>query len=153
MGSALSKLWGQILPMSTLKDRMAVALAAGHTPGAMAKAAKVESAAVSHWIAGRTKTLKAKSALGLAELTGWNAEWWASGKGPKESTAGAADALSTGTPAYVAELTAKLPPHLQEKLVAYADLLAGPRGHLLQFSFSYAEPRVDQPKQTRQRHQ
>ena len=147
MGSTLSHVWGQIFPMTTLRDRMAIAIAAGHTPAAMARAAKVDSAAVSHWIAGRTMTLKAKSALGLAELTGWNAEWWASGKGPKEA-APQSDAAITGTPGYLAELAAKLAPHLQEKLVAYAELLAGPRGDLLQFSFSYAE-RVEPPKRAR----
>lgn len=45
-----------------------------------------------------------------------------------------------GTPAYMAEIAAKLSPPLQEKLVAFAELLAGPRGHLLRYSFSYAEP-------------
>jgi hypothetical protein len=138
--------------MTTLRDRMAIAIAAGHTPTAMARAADVESAAVSHWIAGRTKTLKAKSALGLAKLTGWNAEWWFSGKGPQDAVAGQVAAACTGTPGYLAELAAKLPPHLQEKLVAYADLLAGPRGELLQFQFSYAE-RAESPTKARARHQ
>lgn len=148
MGSTLNQVWGQIFPMTTLRDRMAIAIAAGHTPTAMARAAHVESAAVSHWIAGRTKTLKARSALGLAKLTGWNAEWWLSGKGPQESTAGQVDAPRTGTPAYLAELAAKLSPRLQEQLVAYAELLAGPRGDLLQFQFSYAE-RAESPKRSR----
>lgn len=56
----------------------------------------------------------------------------------KEDTA--APALSPdGTPAYLAELAAKLPPERQERLVAVAELLAGPQGDKIRFSFSLAE--------------
>lgn len=134
--------------MTTLKDRMAVAIKAGHTPSAMARAAGVDSAAVSHWIAGRTLSLKATSALGLATLTGWNAEWWASGKGPRDSATAAelpaqvapvSDTQIDGTPAYLAELAAKLAPAQQERLVAVAELLAGPQGDQIRISFSLVE--------------
>lgn len=125
--------------MTTLRDRMAIAMKAGHTPAEMARAAKVQSAAVSHWIAGRSKTLKARSAVGLAELTGWNLEWWLSGKGPQQATFGQADGRSTGTPAYLAELAAKLTPAQQERLVAVAELLASPQGDRIKFHFSLVE--------------
>jgi hypothetical protein len=128
--------------VTSLKDRTQQAIDAGHSRADLARAAGVESAAVSHWLAERTKTLKAKSTLGLSRLTGWSAEWWATGKGPREIAA--PPAIDGGTPAYMAELTAKLAPAQQERLVAFAELLAGPHGDRLRFSFVLAE-RDDQP--------
>ena len=151
MGSALNSLWGQIRKVTTLQDRMLIALKAGYTPAVMARAAGVDTAAVSHWSKGRTKSLKAKSALGLATLTGWNAEWWSSGKGPRDAAPPGAPAVDSGTPAYMAELTAKLSPALQEKLVAFAELLASPQGDRLRFQFSIAE-RAELPTKARQPH-
>ncbi len=58
-------------------------------------------------------------------------------------------AVDAGTPAYLAELAAKLPPALQEKLVAFAELLASPQGERLRFSFSLAE-HVESPSRARQ---
>lgn len=80
MGSTLSKTWGQICLMTTLKDRVEEAIALGYGPAELARAAGVDSAAVSHWRKERTKSLRAESALGLAELTGRSAAWWAQGK-------------------------------------------------------------------------
>jgi hypothetical protein len=69
--------------MSTLRDRAQQAVDAGYRPTDLAKAAGVTSGAVSQWLSGQTKTLKAHAALGLARLTGWPAEWWVSGRGPR----------------------------------------------------------------------
>jgi transcriptional regulator with XRE-family HTH domain len=66
--------------MGTLQQRVEEAVAAGFSLADLARAAGVDSAAVSHWHKGRTKSLKAKSALGLAEFTGRSASWWAEGK-------------------------------------------------------------------------
>ena len=68
MGSALSLNDVQIFFVSTLEDRTMQAIKAGYKPAQLARAAGVDDAAVAHWKAGRTKTLKAKSALGLAKL-------------------------------------------------------------------------------------
>lgn len=46
---------------------------------------------------------------------------------------------SGGTPAYLAELAAKMSPERQERLVAVAELLAGPQGDQIRFSFSLVE--------------
>ena len=74
-----------MLFMSTLQDRALDAVAAGFKPAELARAAGVSNAAVSHWLAGRSKALKAESAIGLHRLTGWDADWWISGKGPKQT--------------------------------------------------------------------
>jgi len=70
-----------------LKDRVQQAIDAGYTVGQLAKAAGKNSQAVSHWKSGATLTIKADSALGLARLTGWSADWWVTGKGPREDKA------------------------------------------------------------------
>lgn len=71
--------------MKTLSERIGAALAAGFTRAQLADAAKKTGAAVSHWQSGLVKSLKADSAAGLAKLTGWNVDWWISGKGPQFS--------------------------------------------------------------------
>lgn len=47
--------------------------------------------------------------------------------------------VQSGTPAYLAELAAKMSPERQERLVAVAELLAGPQGDQIRFSFSLVE--------------
>lgn len=69
--------------MKTLKQRTEEALAEGFTVGQLAKAAGKTSSAVSQWLNGSTKAIKAESAIGLQALTGWAATWWATGKGSK----------------------------------------------------------------------
>jgi SOS-response transcriptional repressor LexA len=69
--------------MKTLKQRMEEAVDAGFTVGQLSAAAGKSSSAASQWLSGETRTLKADSAAGLASLTGWSAEWWATGKEPR----------------------------------------------------------------------
>lgn len=69
--------------MKTLKERADFAVASGFTVGKLAKAAGKSSSAVSQWRSGETRELKGESAIGLAKLTGWTAEWWISGKEPR----------------------------------------------------------------------
>lgn len=76
----------QMLAMSTLQQRAREAVDAGFTNGQLAKAAGVSSGAVSQWLSGNTRSLRADSAVGLEKLTGWSASWWATGKLPKERT-------------------------------------------------------------------
>ena len=71
--------------MKTLQQRTQEALDAGHSVGDLARAAGKTSAAVSQWLSGNTKTLKADSAVGLELLTGWSATWWATGKGNRDA--------------------------------------------------------------------
>lgn len=68
---------------ATLKERTEEAIAAGFSPGQLAKAAGVTAGAVSQWRSGLTKKLQADCAIGLQKLTGWSAEWWSTGHGPK----------------------------------------------------------------------
>jgi hypothetical protein len=71
------------MKMLTLKQRTEKALEAGFTNAQLAAAAGVTSGAVSQWLT-TTQRLKAESVLGLVRLTGWRAEWWAEGKGPRQ---------------------------------------------------------------------
>lgn len=88
----------QIINMSTLQDRVEIAIAEGFRPSHLAKAAGVSSGAVSQWRSGETMALKLESAIGLAALTGWSVEWWSAGVGPRvrqaPAPAGVAHAMS-----------------------------------------------------------
>ncbi len=84
MQNPLSSSRALMLDMSTLQERVQQALDAGHRPSELARAAKTTAAAVSHWIKGRTKTLSAEAASGLAQLTGWQMDWWISGRPPRQ---------------------------------------------------------------------
>lgn len=87
--------------MKTLQERTQEAVDHGFSVGRLAKAAGKSSAAVSQWLSGETKTLKADSAAGLEALTGWSAVWWATGKGQRELTPpsrGVAQDLSQARP-------------------------------------------------------
>lgn len=86
-----------ILGMSTLQDRVEIAIAEGFRPARLAKAAGVSSGAVSQWRSGETQALKLESAIGLSALTGWSVEWWSTGVGPRvrraPTSAGVAHAM------------------------------------------------------------
>ena len=142
MGSALRLAAAQILFVSTLEDRTKMAIDAGHKPAQLARAAGVDDAAVAHWKAGRTKTLKAKSALGLAKLTGWSAQWWLDGTGPK--MAAQAPSIKGGSSVeYLAEVGAQLRLEDLERFIAVAEMLAT-HGELLSISLGIV-PRVASP--------
>lgn len=142
MGSALSFSDAQIWLVSTLKERTQIAIDAGHTLAQLARAAGADDAAAAHWKAGRTKTLKAKSALGLAKLTGWSAQWWLDGTGPK--IAAQAPSIKGGSSVeYLAEVGAKLPLEDLERLIAVGEMLAT-HGALLAISLGIV-PRVSSP--------
>lgn len=121
MASGLSFSGVQIFYVSTLEERTLQAIKAGYKPAQLARAAGVDDAAVAHWKAGRTKTLKAKSALGLARMTGWSAQWWLDGTGPKSS---APAPLKGGSSVeYLAEVGAQLGAVDLERLIAAGEML------------------------------
>ena len=72
-----------LIPTMALKDRILEIVGAGYTKAAIARAAGKSSAAVTQWISGETKEIKADSAAGIQAFTGFNAVWVATGKGPK----------------------------------------------------------------------
>ncbi len=82
MASSLNHLGGLILDMA-LKDRIQELVDVGHKRAALAKAAGKSPAAVTHWLNGETKEIKADSAAGLQTLTGYSSVWISEGKGPK----------------------------------------------------------------------
>lgn len=65
----------------TLKERVQWAEDHGFSQADMARACGITSGAVSQWKS-TGKTIRGDSALALAKLTGWPAEWWLTGKGP-----------------------------------------------------------------------
>lgn len=70
--------------MTELKDRIAEAMAAsGLKAHELAERVGVSEPAVSHWLSGRTKSLKAKMAQAVARTTGVRVDWLISGRGPK----------------------------------------------------------------------
>ena len=132
MGSALRFGSAQILFVSTLQERTQQALDAGFKVSQLARAAEVDDAAVSHWKAGRTKSLKAKSALGLATLTGWAAQWWLDGTGPRAPRS-QRPGEGSGSVEYLAEIGGKLSRKHLEKLIAAGEMLAT-HGEMLDIS-------------------
>lgn len=86
--------------MLSLADRTRQAMDAGFTNDQLARAAGVSSGAVSQWL-NRTKSLKAQCIPGLVALTGWNAEWWANGKGPREWQAHLMSPTAVNIPAQI----------------------------------------------------
>lgn len=142
MGSALSLAAAQILLVNTLEERTNAAIKAGYKLSQLAKAAGVDDAAAAHWKAGRTKTLKARSALGLAKLTGWSAQWWLDGTGPK--IAAQPPSIKGGSSVeYLAEVGAQLPLEDLERLIAVGEMLAT-HGSLLAISLGIV-PRASSP--------
>lgn len=78
----LNALGGLISTMS-LSKRILEIVGAGYKKSAIARAAGKSPAAVTQWISGETKEIKADSAAGIQAVTGFSAVWIATGKGPK----------------------------------------------------------------------
>ena len=83
--STLNNLAG-LIPVMALKDRIQELVDAGYKNTELATAAGKSRAAVTHWLNGDTIEIKADSAAGLQALTGFNAVWISTGKGPKKTT-------------------------------------------------------------------
>ncbi|NMM21558.1 MAG: LexA family transcriptional regulator [Rhodoferax sp.] len=66
-----------------LKDRIQELVDAGYTKSKLAKAAGKTPPAVTHWLNGDTKEIKADSAAGLQALTGYSSVWISEGRGPR----------------------------------------------------------------------
>lgn len=81
--SQLNSLAGLISTM-TLADRIREAIG-DRSPSDVAAAVKLSRGAVSLWLSGGIKSLKAETASKLEALTGYNATWIATGKGDKMS--------------------------------------------------------------------
>lgn len=68
-----------------LKDRIREAMeGAGLKPLQLAKATRRSSGAVTQWIDGTTKSLKADTASALERATGYRADWIVTGRGEKK---------------------------------------------------------------------
>ncbi|WP_136474524.1 S24 family peptidase [Pseudomonas sp. DG56-2] len=89
-------------------ERIARAIqASGKSKSEIAKLCDVAPSAVTQWINGESKTLKAESVFALAKATGYRAEWLTFGTGPERE-----DAQTTGEPdeedyAVIPQYTAK----------------------------------------------
>jgi transcriptional regulator with XRE-family HTH domain len=75
---------GALIPDMALHDRIKEAVEkSGKTRAEIARLCGVTNAAVTQWLDGTTKSLKAEKALALERATGYRANWLSSGKGPK----------------------------------------------------------------------
>lgn len=78
---------GGLIRLMTLQDRITeavnAALAKGVSLADIARTAVVTQSALTQWMDGTTKSLKASSAAGLERATGYRAAWLADGKGKK----------------------------------------------------------------------
>ncbi len=75
----------------------------------------------------------------LAKAMGTSVDALLSGRATAQPADQPPPIIPGGTPAYLAELAAKMTPERQERLVAVAELLAGPQGDQIRFSFSLVE--------------
>lgn len=67
-------------------ERIARAIqASGKSKSEIAKLCEVAPSAVTQWLSGESKTLKAESVFALAKATGFNAEWLTFGIGPERA--------------------------------------------------------------------
>lgn len=78
--SGLNTLGGLISTM-TLADRIKEAMG-DMSPAELARQAKVSNSAVTQWLDGTTKSLKAETAARIEMATGYNATWLVTNKGP-----------------------------------------------------------------------
>lgn len=70
-----------------LKTRIKEAIdGSGLSKAEIARACSATNAAVTHWLNGETKSLKADKALALEAATGYRATWILSGKGSKKTS-------------------------------------------------------------------
>jgi transcriptional regulator with XRE-family HTH domain len=85
-----------------LKDRIREAMqSAGLKPLQLANAAGVSSGAVTHWLGGATKSLKADTANRIAQATGYSVEWLTTGTGDKKPSAAPTERRTGLTPGAV----------------------------------------------------
>lgn len=82
--SQVKELHGPIEAMA-LKDRIKTAMEeAGITSAELARRTRYTEATVSHWLSGRTKTLKGESATRIGKATGFNEKWLIDGRGERK---------------------------------------------------------------------
>jgi len=75
--------------MSTLKDRIQEAVAfSGKRPAQIARECGVTPAAVSMWMDGTTQNLRMEQLFALADATGYEARWIATGDGERTNNPG-----------------------------------------------------------------
>lgn len=90
IASPLKPLGGLMASMtlqSRIEEAVNAALATGKSKADIARAANVSQSALTQWLTGDTKSLKAGSADGLQRATGYLAHWLIYGKGPKKQSA------------------------------------------------------------------
>lgn len=82
--------------ISTFAERLKEAMAGPPkvTGRALAEACGIKAPSVSDWLSGKTKTIEGRNLLAAAKRLGVEAEWLATGRGPKRRTA----AMTAGEP-------------------------------------------------------
>ena len=75
-----------LIDFMSLQERIQEAMDAAEMSAAdLARATKCSRAAVTHWLNGDTRSLKAETAELIEQATGYSSSWLVTGKGPKKS--------------------------------------------------------------------
>lgn len=99
------------MSLDSLGERVAYVLdQSGHSPSSAARIIGCERAAISQWIHGPTENIKNAFLFALADLTGFEARWIATGKGPKRPL----DKYSVDNIQQVVAAMEKMPPYAQD---------------------------------------
>jgi len=74
------------MELKTIAQRISYAIrSTGHNASTIAPLLGISRPAVSLWMSGNTKALKASNLFALADVTGYEAKWLFTGKGPVKS--------------------------------------------------------------------
>lgn len=85
MGASTLKPLGGLIHDMSLQDRIKEAIeGSGKTQAEIAREVNASEGAVTQWLNGTTKSLKAKNATALEMATGYSATWIVTGKGPRK---------------------------------------------------------------------
>ena len=109
----------------------------GGNKSELARALGFKSGAFVHQMLSGIRPILEKTIDKVDAIKGGKYRGWFDPAAP--AFAAAEPMTSGGTPAYIAELAAKLTPAQQERLVAVAELLASPQGDQIRFQFSLVE--------------
>jgi transcriptional regulator with XRE-family HTH domain len=82
----------------------------GQTQATVARYIGCKSQAVNQWISGQTKHLRPENLFQLAEITGFEARWIATGKGPLRPM----DKYAVENIRHVVSVMEKMPPYAQK---------------------------------------
>lgn len=113
----------------SLSERLQEAIeASGKSKAEIARACNITQASINHWMTGKTRSLRAETALALEQITGFSAVWLTSGRGPKLAEHTSQEPRQTTEMRSLEKVLQAIPEG--KRLVAYQDALQTLIGHL-----------------------